>query len=45
MTEGLLYLRPIYSHGHCRSHCYNYGETWAKPHRHCYGETSAKQVP
>ena len=34
------------------SHCYNYGETWAKPHpwsgfndRHCYGETSAKQVP
>ena len=30
----ILYLRPIYSHGHCYSDCYNY--------RHCYGETWAK---
>ena len=44
MVVGLLilYLRPSYSHGHCYSHCYNYGETWAKPHKHSYGETCAK---
>ena len=42
MNEGLLYIRPSYSHGYCYSHFYYYGETWTKPHRHCYGETSAK---
>ena len=24
------------------SHCYNYGEAWAKPHRQFYGERWAK---